>query len=157
YVRAFVPTKEKSKQGKQAGPSPFKSAKLNLLSVSFEEQQNFAPPPPRALTASSKTVQSPAPKQSASSAPATPAVGELSRRLCVKCQGADGTGSRARDRLPDIPNFTDAEWQARRADAQLMASILDGKGEDMPPQRGKISEEQARGLVTYVRAFALTV
>jgi hypothetical protein len=65
----------------------------------------------------------------------------------VKCHGADGTGSRARARLAEIPNFTDAEWQARRADAQLMASILDGKGEEMPPQRGKISEELARGLV----------
>jgi uncharacterized membrane protein len=35
-----------------------------------------------------------------------------------------------------------------------MASILDGKGEEMPPNRGDIDEEQARGLVAYVRAFA---
>jgi uncharacterized membrane protein len=37
-----------------------------------------------------------------------------------------------------------------------MASILDGKGEGMPPERGKISEPQAQRLVTYVRTFALT-
>ena len=57
---------------------------------------------------------------------------------------------------PEIPDFTNASWQARRADAQLLASILDGKGEDMPPQRGKIGEEQVHSLVAYVRAFAPT-
>ena len=58
--------------------------------------------------------------------------------------------------LPEIPDFTSAPWQVRRADARLMASILDGKGSDMPPQGGKISEEQARGLVAHVRGFAPT-
>jgi uncharacterized membrane protein len=72
----------------------------------------------------------------------------------VKCHGADGTGSPERDRLPEVPDFTSAAWQARRSDAQLVASVLDGKGEEMPPWRGKLSEGQARGLVTYVRAFA---
>jgi mono/diheme cytochrome c family protein/uncharacterized membrane protein len=96
------------------------------------------------------------------SRPAAPAAAggsserELFRQRCVKCHGADGTGSPARDRLPEIPDFTQASWQARRADAQLIASILDGKGPEMPPNRGKISEEQARGLVAYVRSFALT-
>ncbi|MCI0457714.1 MAG: c-type cytochrome [Gemmataceae bacterium] len=74
----------------------------------------------------------------------------------MKCHGADGTGSPARGDRPEIPNFTKASWQARRSDAQIMASILDGKGLGMPPGRGKISAEQARGLVAYVRAFAPT-
>jgi hypothetical protein len=47
--------------------------------------------------------------------------------------------------MPDIPDFSDTRWQSRRADEQLMASILDGKGDDMPPQRGKINDEQAKG------------
>jgi hypothetical protein len=38
----------------------------------------------------------------------------------------------------------------------LLASILDGKGTAMPPVRGKISEEQARGLVAYIKSFAPT-
>ena len=74
----------------------------------------------------------------------------------MKCHGADGTGNKARDRLPEIPDFTNVSWQARRTDARLLESILDGKGEDMPPVRGKISEQQARGLVAFVRAFAPT-
>jgi uncharacterized membrane protein len=73
----------------------------------------------------------------------------------VKCHGADGTGSPARDRLPEIPDFTKSSWQAGRSDAQLLASILDGKDE-MPSWRDKIGEEQARSLVAHVRAFTPT-
>jgi mono/diheme cytochrome c family protein/uncharacterized membrane protein len=91
---------------------------------------------------------------------AVPAAADLvaARKLfaqhCKKCHGADGTGSAARDRLERIPNFTDATWQARRTDAQLVASVLDGKGGKMPAWREKIGKEQARGLVVYVRTFA---
>jgi uncharacterized membrane protein len=74
----------------------------------------------------------------------------------VRCHGADGTGGRARDSLPEIPDFTAIDWQGRRSDAQLLAGILDGKGPEMPPFRAKMSEEQARGLTAYVRAFAPT-
>ena len=72
----------------------------------------------------------------------------------AKCHGDDGTGSAARDRLSEIPDFTNLSWQARRTDAKLLGSVLDGKGDDMPAQGGKISEEQARGLVRCVRDFA---
>jgi mono/diheme cytochrome c family protein len=72
----------------------------------------------------------------------------------VECHGAKGTGSTERRSQPEIPDFTDAHWQARRTDAQLMSSILDGKGPDMPPQRGEITEQEVRGLVAYVRPFA---
>jgi uncharacterized membrane protein len=59
-----------------------------------------------------------------------------------------------RRRQPELPDFRDTTWQARRRDAQLLASILDGKGTRMPPWRDELSEEQARGLVAYVRSFA---
>src|SRR5262249_1914228 len=38
----------------------------------------------------------------------------------------------------------------------LLTSILNGKGKEMPPWQGKISEAQARSLVGSVRAFAPT-
>jgi uncharacterized membrane protein/mono/diheme cytochrome c family protein len=82
------------------------------------------------------------------------AVSGLFRRHCAKCHGADGTGRDARGLRGEIPDFTDVSWQGRRSDAQLLASILDGKGPEMSPFRGKISEAQARGLVGRVRAFA---
>ena len=62
-----------------------------------------------------------------------------------------------RRRLPEVPDFTDPAWQARRADAQLVASILDGKGAEMPPADDDLSEAQARGLVAYIRTFAPAV
>jgi uncharacterized membrane protein/mono/diheme cytochrome c family protein len=105
---------------------------------------------------SSRPAQRPAPGPSAPAAEGAPAARDLFRQRCARCHGADGTGSRVRRRQPTIPDFTDPAWQARRSDPQLLAGILDGKGEEMPPWRGKISEEQARSLVAYVRAFAPT-
>ena len=75
---------------------------------------------------------------------------------CLKCHDADGTGEIVRDVMPKVPDFTDAAWHATRSDADLSRSILEGKGRSMPRGRGKISEEQARGLVAYVRSFAPT-
>jgi mono/diheme cytochrome c family protein len=95
-------------------------------------------------------------KPSAPAAAETPAARELFRQHCVKCHGADGTGSQVRRRQPTIPDFTDPAWQTRRSEAQLLASVLEGKGAEMPSWRGKIDEEQARGLVAHVRAFAPT-
>jgi cytochrome c6 len=81
------------------------------------------------------------------------AAGEFYRRQCLKCHGADGTGSATRDDAPQVPDFTNRAWQERRSDAQLRASILEGKGSGMPAYRGKVSEQQAQDLVAYVRAF----
>ena len=121
--------------------------------VSLGAQQLSAPTPIRAQADSSRSRQGPPPRQSAPKASGTPAAHELFRQHCIKCHGSDGTGSPARDRLHEIPDFTKSAWQARRSDAQLLASILDGKDE-MPSWRDKISQEQARSLVAYVRAFA---
>ena len=80
---------------------------------------------------------------------------KLYEHHCVKCHGADGTGKPARPIEPNIPDFRAGSWQAKRTDKQLLESILDGKGQTMPGFRTrKISEEQARALVTHVRAFA---
>ena len=123
------------------------------------QRQSRKPPEDSPGGAPSKPSQSPQDKVSRPSGPTavgTPAVGELFAQHCVKCHGADGTGKPARNRLAKIPNFTDPSWQAQRSDAQLLVSILDGKEPEMPSWRGKISEEQASGLVAHVRAFAPT-
>jgi mono/diheme cytochrome c family protein len=87
-------------------------------------------------------------------APGVPASRVLFQQHCTRCHGADGSGSPARDELPEIPDFTSASWQAQRADGQLKASILDGKGMGMPPARAKIGSDQARDLVAFIRNFA---
>jgi mono/diheme cytochrome c family protein len=77
----------------------------------------------------------------------------LFRRFCVRCHGDDGTGNDARDESPQIPDFTDEDWQSRRTDRKLEVSILDGKGTGMPPHRDHVSQDQVRELVAYIRSF----
>ncbi len=85
-----------------------------------------------------------------------PGIQEGSRnfqRLCVKCHAADGKGTGIRESLPTLPDFTNTAWQGSRSDAHLVVSVLDGKGDGMPSFRDKVSRDQARHLVTFVRSF----
>jgi mono/diheme cytochrome c family protein len=75
------------------------------------------------------------------------------QQYCIVCHGPDGTGSIMRASMPPIPNFTSASFQQEHSDAQLLISILEGKGTLMPANRGRVTEEQAGDLVAYVRAF----
>jgi mono/diheme cytochrome c family protein len=78
----------------------------------------------------------------------------LFQRSCAMCHGPDGKGAGVRPAMPAIPDFSLGRWQERRTDSRLMASILDGKGTGMPSFGRKLAREQARELVSYVRAFA---
>ncbi|HLW64256.1 MAG TPA: cytochrome c [Gemmataceae bacterium] len=81
--------------------------------------------------------------------------GKVYQTHCVRCHGEDGKGQAARAIEPDIPDFTDSAWQKKRSDSKLLESILDGKGSTMPAFRDKkMSEDQARTLVAYIRKFA---
>jgi hypothetical protein len=56
--------------------------------------------------------------------------------------------------MPEIPDFTNRPWQQSRSNVQLAISILEGKNQHMPANRGMVSDEVARELVAYVRTFA---
>jgi len=73
------------------------------------------------------------------------------RRYCASCHGEDFTGADARALTPQIPDFTSAAWQTSRSDAQLLVSILEGKGKRMPAYHGRLDRDKARALVAYVR------
>ncbi|HKI34336.1 MAG TPA: c-type cytochrome [Gemmataceae bacterium] len=72
---------------------------------------------------------------------------------CARCHDADGSGSSSRDNFREIPNFGSHKWQASRSDAQLVVSILDGKGAHMPAYRGTLARDEARNLVAAIRGF----
>jgi mono/diheme cytochrome c family protein len=55
--------------------------------------------------------------------------------------------------LPTIPDFTDDTWQKSRSDVQLQISILEGKDQHMPSNRGQVTEAQAAELMKFVRTF----
>jgi cbb3-type cytochrome c oxidase subunit III len=78
------------------------------------------------------------------------------RQFCMICHGPDGTGSLMRPAMPAIPDFTSEAFHKTHTDAQMRVSILDGKGafpSVMPANRGRITEDQARDLVPYLRSF----
>jgi mono/diheme cytochrome c family protein len=76
------------------------------------------------------------------------------RQFCVSCHGSDGRGTAARAVFPQIPDFASPLWQQLRGDAELSASILEGKGAAMPAFGGKLPAAQARELVAHLRSFA---
>ncbi len=78
----------------------------------------------------------------------------LFQSVCTSCHGGDGRGSTIRSRVPSLPDFTSADWQRSRDDAQLSVSILDGKGIAMPSFVGKLEEAQVHDVVAYLRSFA---
>jgi hypothetical protein len=71
-------------------------------------------------------------------------------RYCVRCHGADGRGIWD---IPDVPNFTNARWQASRPDAQIARIIIEGRGAVMPPFRGAISLEESWAIARHLRTF----
>jgi mono/diheme cytochrome c family protein len=55
--------------------------------------------------------------------------------------------------MPEIPDFSRRTWQERRSRAELTATIVRGRGTNMPGFGDTLSPEQVRELVELVRAF----
>jgi mono/diheme cytochrome c family protein/uncharacterized membrane protein len=148
YVRTFGP---KPAGGEQQSARDFdkrfRQLEAEMTRLQRESQRAAAPSPRRASRQATRLAAGgPAGSEGG-------AVSRLYRQHCQKCHGADGTGSPARARLPRLPDFTDTRWQRRRTDARLLASVLDGKGSQMPAFEEKINDDQARELVATVRGF----
>jgi len=69
---------------------------------------------------------------------------------CAVCHGANGKGN---PQMKDIPNFTDAAWQKKTDDAAMINVIKNGKP-PMPAYKNRLTDEQIKALVAYIRAFA---
>lgn len=73
---------------------------------------------------------------------------------CASCHGADGKGVPAmKANMKDLPDFTDAAWQKKETDAELIETIKNGH-KPMPAYKDKLTEDQIKALVAYVRKFA---
>jgi mono/diheme cytochrome c family protein len=77
-----------------------------------------------------------------------PAAGKVYGEKCAMCHGEDGKGLQK-----GAPDFTNAEWQKKETDAEFTEMIKAGK-KPMPGFEGKLSDEQIKDLVQYVRNFA---
>jgi mono/diheme cytochrome c family protein/uncharacterized membrane protein len=170
HVRSFAPSADKPKSTKSQKPTDTEAFEREFQRLQEENEKLrrqlrklLEEPGRRERAGPAEAGQSSPSAKSAESAPRPDAAGrsdpapadrELFRRHCVRCHGEDGSGSRARARRPDIPDFTNPSWQAGRSDAQLQASILDGKGTEMPSFRDRIGQEEARRLAAHVRTFS---
>ena len=71
---------------------------------------------------------------------------------CKTCHGADGkptdlgAGLEARD-------LTDAAWQAKTTDEQIIKQINNGTPEKMMPFKEKLTPDEVKALVPVVRSF----
>lgn len=89
-----------------------------------------------------------------SSADVIAAGAELYERRCLMCHGetAKGDGPATRTIKPAPSDMSTVEARDRMTDGEIFYKISEGK-RPMPPQKGKISEEEIWSLVHYVRSL----
>ncbi len=75
----------------------------------------------------------------------------LYKTKCAACHGADGSGNTAMGKAFKLRDLGSDEVQAQ-TDAQLTAITADGKGK-MPAYKGKLTDEQIKDLVGYIRTL----
>jgi mono/diheme cytochrome c family protein len=112
-----------------------------------------------AVATTTKAAAPAAPIASTAPAPAPARVGmapdQLYRAICIACHDVDGRGTIVRKAMPAIPDLTDAKWQASRSDAELLHSVLEGKGQFMLPMKDKfaLAHTDPKEMVAFMRSF----
>jgi mono/diheme cytochrome c family protein len=86
----------------------------------------------------------------ANPAPDKAATAGTFRTKCAMCHGPDGSGSSVGKSM-NVPDLRSSVVQ-NTADAELAQIISNGKG-GMPAFKSSLSDDQIRGLVTYVRSL----
>ena len=82
--------------------------------------------------------------------------GDLFRKNCARCHGADGAGDTPLGHTYNTPDFTDPQWWRKHSNitsaGSLVSIVSQGKG-GMPAFGRKLTRAQIRRLVDYVRRF----
>jgi cytochrome c6 len=71
---------------------------------------------------------------------------------CAMCHGPDGTGSTATGKALKVRDLAAPDVQSQ-TDSQLADIITNGKNK-MPAYKGKLTDDQIKGLVAYIRGLA---
>ena len=76
---------------------------------------------------------------------------------CAKCHGPDGKGQTRMGKQAGAKDYTDPKVQAEMDDAKAFKSIKEGQKvngkEAMKPFGDKLSDEEIKALIAYLRAF----
>ena len=73
-------------------------------------------------------------------------------KYCASCHGKDGTGSGTMGKKLGLESYEDAKVQAKFTDEQATEIIKNGK-EKMKAFKEKLTDDEVKALVAYVRAF----
>ncbi len=71
------------------------------------------------------------------------------QRTCAACHGADGGGHGPNGQKLPGRSLSDARWQSKEKDGDLVKSILKGKG-GMPSFESQLSDAEAERLVAEI-------
>ena len=71
---------------------------------------------------------------------------------CAMCHGADGSGTTATGKALKVRDLGSSDVQSQ-SDAQLTDIVTNGKNK-MPAYKGKLTDDQIKGLVAYIRGLA---
>jgi len=78
-------------------------------------------------------------------------------QYCSRCHGADGTGQTKIGKKLDLKDYSNADVQAKMTDDEMLKTIIEGVTKDgkerMAPYKEKLSADEAKALVGYVRSF----
>jgi mono/diheme cytochrome c family protein len=77
----------------------------------------------------------------------------LFKAKCSVCHADDGSGSGTMGKQLGVKDLRSDDVQ-KQTDAQLNDSITNGMGKKMPAYKGKITDDQIKQLVGYLRELA---
>jgi cytochrome c6 len=77
----------------------------------------------------------------------------LYKAKCAGCHSDDGSGSGPTGKQLGVKDLRSDEVQ-KQTDTQLSDSITNGVGKKMPAYKGKLTDDQIKGLVAYIRDLA---
>ena len=74
---------------------------------------------------------------------------------CTLCHGADGRSRTKKGRALKAPDFTRARWQKHTTDDEIVEAITNGvPKKKMPAFKEKLSPDQIRAMIPFLRAFS---
>ena len=77
----------------------------------------------------------------------------LFKTKCAACHAPDGSGNTPTGKSLGTSDMRSQEVQ-KQTDAQLTDSTTNGKGKKMPAYKGKLTDDQIKQLVGYIRELA---
>jgi mono/diheme cytochrome c family protein len=79
--------------------------------------------------------------------------GDVFKAKCAACHSADGSGSSAMGKQLQAPDLRSEDVQ-KKSDADLITATTNGVGKKMPAYKGKLTDDQIKQVVVYIRELA---